>query len=180
MPITNNPPPVKGTISTSARPARKIAATTAKRTEAISQLGMFAQVPLIATRQFADVGAINLHWPKISEEIAKLADQDEQVAKIIDPLLQVGPYAGLIAAVLPLVMQVAVNHGRMSPGAMGTQPKSALSAQVESALAQQELEALQIQLQAERDSAKMRKEIEDSRKAMADAMHDQQRETTDD
>jgi len=127
-------------------------------------------MPLIALKQYPDVGAINLHWPKISEEIAKIADQEEAVAKIIDPLLQVGPYAGLIAAVLPLVIQIGVNHNRVSPGAMGTVPGSALGSQIEAALAQQELEALQIQLQAEQEAQKVRKQINDGRKEMETAM----------
>jgi hypothetical protein len=168
MPIVNTPPPAK--TASAPRTSAKKTATLAARTEAVSTLGQFAQVPLIALKQYADVGAINLHWPRVSEEIAKLAEAHEEIARIIDPLMQVGPYAGLITAVLPMVMQIAVNHGRMAPGAMGTVPSSALSAQIETALAQQELEALRVQREAEAQAHAMRAEIENERKAaMANA-----------
>lgn len=168
MPITNPAPPVKATAN---RPtaAQKKAELTASgkltaRTEAIASLGQFAQMPLMITKQFADAGAISLHWPKISEEIAKLADSNEQVAKIVDPLMQVGPYAGLIAAVMPFVVQILVNHGRVPAGAAGSVPATTLASQVEAGLAENELQALIIQRDAERKSAEVRKQIETARK----------------
>jgi hypothetical protein len=130
------------------------------------------------TKQYADVGAVSLHWPKISEEIAKLADTNEQVASLVDPLMKVGPYAGIITAVMPFAVQIAVNHGRVTAGAMGSVPATTLSSQVETSLAQNELEALTIQRDAEQKSAQMRQEIAAARKALADSMRDQQMEAT--
>src|SRR6201999_1641646 len=111
----NAPPPVKSTANASraAQPKQgKNAALTEQRAQAITQLGVFAQVPLVALKQYADVGTIDLHWKNVSTEIAKLAESQDQIARIVDPLMQVGPYAGLITAVLPMVLQFAVNHGR--------------------------------------------------------------------
>jgi hypothetical protein len=113
-----------------------------------------------------------MYWPKVAQELANLADSQEQVAKFIDPLIQIGPYTGLITALLPLVMQVGVNHGIMAPGGMGTVPASTLSAQVETSMAEQELQALQVQLQAEKAAHALRSEIAESRKAMQQAMSD--------
>lgn len=167
MPITNAPPPsTKNTSSTTK--VSKADSLTKDRAEALTSLGQFAQVPLIATKQFADAGAVSLYWPGVATEVAKLAESQPAIAKLIDPLMQVGPYSALIMAVLPFVLQIGVNHGMVSAGAMGTVPKTSLSAQVEASLAKQELEALTIQRDAERESAAVRQEIAESRKALAD------------
>jgi len=160
MPVQSGPPPVKApSPAAAARTSRK----TAERAEAVTGLGQLAQVPLMVMRQYADVGAVSAHWPGVAAEVAKLAETQEQVAKLVDPLLQVGPYAGLITAVLPLVMQLACNHGVVAAGSMGTVPPSTLAAQVEAQLAQQEAAALRLQLEAEREARKVREQIQADR-----------------
>jgi len=131
---------------------------------------------LIALKQYADAGAIGLYWPKISEEIADLAESQEQVGRLIDPLIKIGPYTGLITAVLPMILQIGVNHNRVPAGAMGTVPAASLTARVEASLAAVELEALQAQAEAEKAAADMREEINKSRHALADAMQDHARD----
>lgn len=162
MPITDNtpaPPPSKAkTVRTAAE-----SKTTAARTEALTGLGQLAQVPLMATRQFADAGAVGLHWPQIAAETAKLAESLPQVARLIDPLIKAGPYAGIVTAVLPLIMQVGVNHGRVPAGTMGTVPGDALAAQIEARLAEVELEALRSQQQAEASARDIRERIAEAR-----------------
>jgi hypothetical protein len=138
------------------------------------------QVPLLATKQYADAGAVSLYWPKIATEVAKLAEENENIGKLIDPLMQIGPYSALIAAILPFVLQIGVNHGRFAPGSMGTVPASTLQAQIEASIAEGELENLRIQVQAEQASAVLRAEIAESRKAMADAMSDVRQEAASD
>jgi hypothetical protein len=174
MPITSSPPPTHGGNSGVAAVRKVSAAVTKKREEALADLGTLAQVPLIALKQYADVGAVNLHWPNVAREVAKLAEQEESIAKIIDPLMMVGPYAGLVSAVLPLILQLGVNHGRMSAGAMNTVPPSALGSQVEAAIAQQEVAALRVQLESEKEANAVRKEID---KARRDMIAMQQKET---
>lgn len=161
MPVVDAPP-VRERPPAAPKPVRETATLKARR-EAVGALGQLAQVPLIATRQYADVGALSLYWPSVADELAKLAESDERIAQVIDPLCQIGPYAGLITAILPLLLQVAVNHGAVAPGAMGTVPASTLAAQVETGLAQQELQALQVQAQAEEDARRMRADIEKAR-----------------
>jgi len=124
-------------------------------------------VPLVATKQLADAAAIGMHWPKLAHEIAVLAETQEAVANVIDPLMKVGPFAGLIAAAIPLAMQLAVNHGRMKPGQMGTVPAVSLQSQMETAMAQAELQALRMQQEAEEQAARARAEIQASRDNIA-------------
>ena len=173
MPITNAPPPVvrNATISSKSKTV-KVSNVEADRTKALAGLGQLAQVPLLATKQYADAGAVSLYWPNVAKEIAVLADTNEQVAKLIDPLIQVGPYTALIAAVLPFVMQIAVNHKLVAAGAMGTVPGESLAAQIETAMVQQELEALRTQRDAEKAAQALRQEIAESRQELANAMSD--------
>jgi hypothetical protein len=175
MPIVSEPPPIGGQKSS----ARNTSSTSKKKTiqeerqEALDGFGQIAQVPLLMTKQFADVGALSLHWPNVAKEIAALADSQEVIARVIDPLIKVGPYTGLVAAILPFAMQIAVNHGRVAAGAMGTVPGNALAAQVEAGLAQEEMNALKLQLQAEQEAQELRADIARARKEMANAQASQ-------
>jgi hypothetical protein len=182
MPIVSKAPPARTTPNKSATAAAKASAKaddiTAARTEAVTSLGQFVQLPLMITKQYADVGAIELHWPKVSAEIAKLAATNEQVAKIVDPMMQVGPYAGIITAVLPFAVQIMVNHNRVTPGAAGSVSPSTLSSQVEASLAETELQSLIIQRDAEKKAADVRKEIENQRRALADSIRDNVNDAT--
>lgn len=155
-------------VSSTATKAPKESTLTKDRAEALTSLGQFAQVPLIATKQFADAGAVSMYWPGVATELAKLAETQPAIAKLVDPLMQVGPYSAIIMAVLPFVLQIGVNHKMVSPGAMGTVPATTLSSQVEASLARQELEALTIQRDAEKEAAEMRAEIAASRKALTE------------
>lgn len=166
-----------GGLKTPAKAPTKKLSVKEARESAVVGLGQLAQVPLLATKQYADAGAVGLYWPAIAHEVAELADTQEAIANLIDPLMKVGPYTALVAAVLPFFMQIAVNHGRVAPGSMGTVPASSLEAQIKTSMAQAELESLRMQQQAEQASAAMRQEMEESRRAMADAMRDHAEET---
>lgn len=173
MPITDNtaPPIGQRKTSTATRTPRK--SVSEERKEAVEGLGQLAQVPLIATKQFADAATVGIHWPNVAKEISALADSQEAIARVIDPLIKIGPYTGLVTAVLPMLMQFAVNHGRVAAGAMGTVPANSLAAQMEASLAQVELEAMTQQLEAEKAAQQMRDQIKRQRKAMADAQASQ-------
>lgn len=107
----------------------------------------------MAKGQLADVAAIGMHSGPIAAETAKLAESNEQIAGILDKLTEIGPYAGLITAITPLVAQIMVNHERMQPGSLGTVPPKTLEAQMKAEMAQQKLEMLRMQKMAE-DQAK--------------------------
>lgn len=151
MPVTvNAAPPRKPQAAKSPDALSKKAQ---QRAEDISAFGSLLCVPFMATGNLADVGAISLHFPRISVEIARLADDNAKVAEAIDKFTAVGPYAGLIAAVLPLALQVAVNHGRLPAEAgaqFGVTSKDTLESQVRASMLRKEMEAKMILLQEEK------------------------------
>ncbi len=168
MPVTSTPPPARKTPA-AAKPAVEPQLTKDRR-ETLTGFGMMAQVPLIGFRLFADAATVGVHVPRIAKELAVLAETQEQVAAFIDPLIKVGPYTGLVTAVLPFLLQVGVNHGRVPAGTIGTVPATTLAAQMEMALAQAELEALQAQHDAERAAEEMREAMAQQRRITQDKL----------
>jgi hypothetical protein len=126
---------------------------TAARAEAIDGLFQIAGTALVVSKQYADAGAISLHKDNISLEAAKVADENEKFGTLLDRLTAVGPYAGLLTAVLPLAMQLAANHGRIDPvkagGLMGVQSPEALAAQVQTEMDNKKAEFLTAQKEAQ-------------------------------
>ena len=159
--------------STTARASAPKRSIREERTEAINGLGQLAQAPLLATKQYADAGAIGLHWPGIAQEIATLAESQPVIANVVDPLIKVGPYTGLVMAILPFFIQIGVNHGRIAAGAMGTVPANSIAAQVEASLAEAEMQALTAQLEAEKAAQRLRDEIKLARQQMHDSQASQ-------
>lgn len=102
------PPPEK---KTAAPKKTSEPALLAKRTEAVE--GGFQIVALTATAfgLHADAATVGMHAEAISPEVAKLADDNPSIAKGIDFIMENGPYAALISASLPMVLQLCVNHG---------------------------------------------------------------------
>jgi len=80
------------------------------------QLGALAAFPVAP----ADAAAVSMHGESVSEAVADLALTDERVAALLDKILTAGPYGALLAAVIPLAAQIAVNHGLLKPGLAGT------------------------------------------------------------
>lgn len=68
-----------------------------------------------------DSAAISHHAPPIAEALNNLAQKKPEVAAALDRVLAVGPYGEIIAAVLPLALQLMANHGIVEAGEMGTQ-----------------------------------------------------------
>jgi len=111
----------------------------------------------------ADAGAIGQHGPGICREVARLADTNESIAKTVDYLVAAGPYTALIAAVLPLAVQIGVNHGRISADAAGMGgilPPDVLAAQVKT-----EIDIMR--LEAAREAEKARREVEELQRQLA-------------
>jgi hypothetical protein len=156
-------PPVKSARVRTAAPA----VSSTARAEALEAIAAIPVAACIATGQLADAGAIEVYWPTLSAEISKLADAQPAIARWIDPLAKVGPYTGILAVALPMLMQFAVNHGRGTAGAMGTVSPDLLSARIQLRIAKAEAEALQQQLAAEREARETRAEIEKARQGTA-------------
>lgn len=66
----------------------------------------------------ADGLAVAEHGQRISSALNELAMEKPEVAAVLDKVLAVGPYGVVMAAVTPLVMQVAANHGAPIPGVL--------------------------------------------------------------
>lgn len=74
----------------------------------------------------ADAAVLTIHGPNVAEALNELAKERPEVAAVLDRVLSVGPYGLLIAAVMPMVLQILANHGVLPSGLLGTVPKEAL------------------------------------------------------
>lgn len=67
----------------------------------------------------ADAATLNGFGPGIAEALNDLAQDNHQIAGVLDRALQVGPYSALVMATMPLVAQLARNHGLLPAGIAG-------------------------------------------------------------
>lgn len=81
------------------------------RQEALNGVLQVGQLACLTFGQFADAGAIGMHGPKLADEIVQLAENNSKIASKVDLLIEVGPYAGIVAATIPFLAQLFVNHG---------------------------------------------------------------------
>lgn len=143
------------------RPPSKARANVRK--EAVDGIFQMLGFACISTGNLADAGAINKYGEPVAKEVADLGEKyPESVGKYLDYLTQVGPFAGLITAALPLVAQILVNHKRMRPeaGAMlGCVKPEALEAGVKAELARSAMLALREQQEAEAELSRMSSEM---------------------
>lgn len=102
--------------------------------------------------QLADAGTIQKHSPAVSGELVKLSESYEPVAGFLDWLAKNGPLAGLFIAVMPMALQLIVNHGilpaELLAGAGVVRPE-VIEAQVAADLAKQAADAIREQREAE-------------------------------
>lgn len=160
-------PPSTRTAKTSPRTsAAKSAAPAgssrlAAREEAANGIFQLAGFACIVFKQYADAGAIGNHSAAISHEAAKLAETNEGVGKALDYLMEAGPYAGLVTAMLPLAMQLAANHNMIKAeyvSGAGVVSPDALTAQVKADMARHAQESLIAQKTAEKELAALKSE----------------------
>jgi hypothetical protein len=62
-----------------------------------------------------DAIAIQDHAPNIAEAVQVTADNDPKFAAAMDRILSTGPYAALLGAAIPMVVQMLHNHDKV-PG----------------------------------------------------------------
>lgn len=146
----------------SAAPPRRTGATRApsaprktindQRSEAVNGIFQLAGFGCVMTGNYADAAAIGMHSEPISGEIVKLGAVNENIGKGIDYLNQVGPYAGLISAVMPLVLQLLANHGRLDAGKVpGLSSPQVLEAKIKAQIASQAAQEMREAQQAQRE-----------------------------
>ena len=106
------------------------------------------------TRKYADAAAVGMHAPNLARETAALADEYEMVGTSVDMLIKVGPFGGLIAAAIPLALQLMANHkmidARQVVGA-NIVPPEVLEAQMKAEVIQMQAESMRAQQQAMED-----------------------------
>jgi hypothetical protein len=162
VPVTvSAPPPAskKATASTANTMTRKAR----ERAEGLAGIGQLLTAGLLFARQPADAIAVSKFWPPIAEEAARLADDNPKAGEFLDQLTAVGPYAGIIGAVMPLAMQILVNHDRIkveSVSQLGVVSKATMQAEAELAIMKAEMAAMQEQMETQAERQKMMAEYE--------------------
>lgn len=68
----------------------------------------------------ADSVAVSSATPGLAAALAQLAAERPEVAAALDRLMRVGPYSALVAALVPLALQLATNHRIIPAGLLGT------------------------------------------------------------
>jgi hypothetical protein len=105
----------------------------------------------VFAKQYPDAGAIAMHGGQLTRALARRADQEEKLGKILDYLGVIGPYSEILAAALPLALQLAANHGRVPAEAVaqfGVVPPQMLETKVKLEIKQQQAKMLE-ELQAQ-------------------------------
>jgi hypothetical protein len=133
-----------------------------KRAEATNGIFQIATFGCVLLGNFADAGAIDEHGPGISNEIANLADTNAYVAKATDAFMNVGPFAALFAATMPLVLQLMVNHNIIPAEKLANANvvhPDVLEARVKTAMMRQAMEAMAAQRMAQEEMQRMQAEM---------------------
>lgn len=65
----------------------------------------------------ADAAALTQYGPGIADALHDLAVERPEVAGVLDRILSAGPYGALLAAALPLAVQLATNHNLLPAAA---------------------------------------------------------------
>lgn len=134
-----------------------------RRRNGLNGLGQLAQGICLLTGQYADAAAIGRYWEPIAAETANVSDQYESVAKPVDILIQIGPFAALLTAVLPLGMQIAANHRMINAEMLvgqGIVSPETLTAQMKAEMARMQMEAMMAEKQARIQAQRIQAEYE--------------------
>lgn len=104
-------PRASSTLKDDPTPVNEAGKTKAElRQEALNGVLQVGQLAAITFGQFSDAGAIGMHGPKLVSEVVALAESNSKVASKVDLLIEIGPYAGIVAAAIPFLAQLFVNH----------------------------------------------------------------------
>jgi len=127
----------------------------AARIEGLMGLASLVQGGCLIAGLHADAMTIGKFFPPVAVEVAKIADDNDSIAKPIDFLIKVGPYAGLLMALQPLVLQLLANHKVIDATkavGQGIVPPEVLEAQMKAEIMRMQAEAMQAQQQAINDA----------------------------
>lgn len=133
-----------------------------ERLEAVNGFFQLGQWACLCFGDLADAGAIGVHGPNISSEVMHLVEKNNKIAKKLDLLIEIGPYTGIIAAALPFVAQILVNHKIVKAERFanaGVVHPEALEAQMRAQLQMQQMMAMQRQQQMEEQLRQMQEDM---------------------
>lgn len=158
-------PPRKSTPRAAKAATPQVAVMTDKerREAGLNGLAQLGQGLLMLTHQYADAAAVGQHFPPISAELATLAGQYDVIAGPVDFIIQVGPFAGLIAALVPFGMQIAANHKWIDASTMAGSsvvPPEVLTAQVKAEIARMQAQAMREHKEAVQAAQRAQSELE--------------------
>lgn len=132
------------------------------RQEALDGVLQLAQFGCLAFGNFADAGAIGVFGPPMANETVKLAKENSKVASKVDLLIEVGPYAGLVAAIIPFLAQLMVNHKMFKAeqfGNAGVMEPEMLETQMKTQVLHRAAQARREQMEAQEQLRKMEEEM---------------------
>lgn len=95
----------------------------------VAQPLMLGGATLRNTTMIADGWLLADRAGPIATAMGDIAQQEERVARALEKIAEVSPYAALTAAVMPAIPQLLVNHGRIKAGFMGTVDPDVIAAQ---------------------------------------------------
>lgn len=108
--------------------------------------------------------AITKHGENISNEAAALAENNVYMARTLDYICAVGPFAGLLAASIPLALQIMANHKRISasalPPELGIVEPQLLLAEAHAATMRQQAQAMQRHREAMAEIERLQRDAE--------------------
>src|ERR1700753_812446 len=176
MPINTSsptPPPSRSRRATSAAGPeipQGMSPETRKRADGLVGIMQLVQAGCLMFGQYADAATIGMHGPRIAPEAAKVAETTEWLAKPIDFLIEIGPFGGLIAALLPLGLQLAANHRMIDANrVIGSDivPPEVLEAQMKAQVLRAQAEAAKQQQMAMQEAQSAQREFEEMMRANA-------------
>jgi len=116
----------------------------------------------IFTQNYADAGALQEHSANLASAIAGIAEDKEKVADILDKA-DVGPYAELVGAAIPFLIQLAVNHNRLDinkmSGIQGVMEPAVLASKVQAEMDRKKTEILRAAKEAREEAEAAAQEL---------------------
>lgn len=143
------------------------------RADGLKGMAQLLQFGLIGFRQYADAATVGIYGEKLCDELAELAETNSYIAAGTDFLIKAGPFAGLLAVVMPMTVQIMANHRLIKPASIpgvNIIPPEILEAQQKAELMRMQAEAVRKQQEAERE---MREAMLEMQKAQAENMEPQ-------
>lgn len=157
---TPKPPPAKRATrkatGAAEQEARQAATKAAAREQNLNDLFGIVAAACMMSGQLADAATLHKHGENVAREAAPLGDRYESFGNFLDWLGNIGPFAGLAMAALPMAMQIAVNHQMLPVTAVaqfGVEDPEVLRTKLTTDILNQQAAALQEQLQQQQEAA---------------------------